>query len=327
MQGLAKASARVRKFVPHTPVPSPAAVDAKEGIAAPRNAGRRLAPTLKPEGFDQLAHDARNVLSALKLYCELLAEPGVLTPGNSHYAQELEAISETASKLVERLSAPRRSESGRSPAMRGIAGGDSEMSLVGIEGSWPDDAVGDLGQTLLEMRSLLAGIAGPRVELEIAAMPCGGRSRLSKEDFTRVMLNLVRNASEAMPQGGRLRITAQYGQGLSFLEPGLIPDGCTRSVVIAVEDTGPGVPKEMEQEIFSPGFSTREDVAIWPQQPHRGLGLSIVRSLLEAAGGTAGVCPGAGNGARFELELPVTSGMYEITHTARLVADAAGSHA
>jgi len=336
MQGLAKAQARVSKFVPHTPVPGPAVVDAKEGSAAPRNAGRRLAPTLKPEGFDQLAHDARNVLSALKLYCELLAEPGVLTAGNGHYAQELEAISETAAKLVERLAAPRRSvlhESGPGSALRGIAGRESEavtgdgFVAADLSGAWPADAVEDLGQALFEMRPLLAGIAGPRVELEIAAMPCSGRSRLSKEDLTRVMLNLVRNASEAMSQGGRLRITAQYGRGLSFLDPGLIPDGCPRTVVIAVEDTGPGVPKEIEQEIFSPGFTTREDAAIWPQQPHRGLGLSIVRSLLEAAGGTAGVCPGTGNGARFELELPVTSGMYEITNTVRLVADAAGSHA
>ena len=105
MQGLIKSEARIRKFVPHASVPVNVVAEAKEvsATALPAKA-RRLAPTLKPEGFDQLAHDARNVLSALKLYCELLAEPGVLTAGNCHYAQELEAISDTASQLLERLS-------------------------------------------------------------------------------------------------------------------------------------------------------------------------------------------------------------------------------
>jgi len=276
------------------------------------------------------------VLSALKLYCELLGEPGVLTDGNCHYAQELEAISDTASKLVERLSAPWRAGS-----VRGVVPGawtpgpDTEVSVgeanpihsAGLSGSFPADGVDDFGRELLEMRPLLAGIAGPRIDLEIATMPCGGRSRLSKEDFTRVMLNLVRNASDAMPQGGRLRITAQYGGGWSFLDPRLIPDECPQTVTITVEDSGPGIPESIREEIFSPGFTTRQAGASWPEQPHRGLGLSIVRLLVEAAGGTARACSAARRGARFELELPITSGMYEIPNSGRLMADAAGSHA
>ena len=158
-------------------------------------------------------------------------------------------------------------------------------------------------------------------------MPCGGRSRISREDLTRVMLNLVRNASEAMPDGGRVRITAQYGEGLSFLKPELAPNGCSRTVMIAVEDSGSGIPEELRDEIFVPGFTTRQTAASWPEQPHRGLGLSIVRGLVEGAGGTARARSAAGGGARFELELPVTSGMYEMANTGRLVADSAGKDA
>lgn len=88
MQGLVKATARVKKFVPHSPDPSHVVTDAKEvSPITPTPRYGRLAPRLRPEGFDQLAHDARNVLSALRLYCELLAEPGVLTPVNCHYAR------------------------------------------------------------------------------------------------------------------------------------------------------------------------------------------------------------------------------------------------
>jgi signal transduction histidine kinase len=189
------------------------------------------------------------------------------------------------------------------------------------DGIGPGDGIDDLGRELLDLRPLLAGIAGPRVQLEIASMPCGGRSCLSKEDFTRVMLNLVRNAAEAMPDGGRLRITAQYDGGWSFLDPGLIPDEGPRTVTVAVEDTGPGVPVEIREEIFIPGFTTRAAASSWPATQHRGLGLSIVRSLIEAAGGTVRLCSASGRGARFELDLAITSGMYEITNTSHLVAD------
>jgi signal transduction histidine kinase len=335
MQGLIKSGMQVRKFVPHSPVPV-AVVAGAEAVSATRvpEKGRRFAPTLKPEGFDQLAHDARNVLAALKLYCELLAEPGVLTAANAHYAQELEAISDTASKLVESLSAPRRSRLWQDgmPVSRGASFQEAELPdgeaalirATDLSDPWPSDCVDDLGHELFEMRPLLAAIAGPRIQLEIEAMPCGGRCLLSTEDLTRVMLNLVHNASEAMPDGGRLRITSQHGEGLSFLDPDLIPEGRPQTVVIAVEDSGPGIPKEILDQILSPGFTTRQAASSWRGHAHRGLGLSIVRGLIEAAGGTVRIGSAALGGARFELELPITSGMYEMANGARLMADSAG---
>jgi signal transduction histidine kinase len=178
----------------------------------------------------------------------------------------------------------------------------------------------DLGLELLGMRPLLAAIAGPRIELEIESLPCGGPTRLSKEDLIRVLLNLVRNASEAMPEGGKLRITAQYGDGLSFLDPGQVPDALPCSVVIAVQDNGPGIPESAREQIFSAGFTTRETDRSWPGVRHRGLGLTIVRDLIEAAGGRVRVSSSS-HGARFELELPITYGMYEITNTSGLMAD------
>ena len=336
MQGSVKA--RIGKFIPHSPVPSTVVGSQQTGPLRPPENVRRSAPTLKPEGFDQLAHDTRNLLSALRLYCELLAEPGVLAAGNSHYAQELVAISDTASKLVERLSAPRRA--GRRPGLgtgarqsttreaEAILGDANPIHPTELNVPWPaPERVDDFGRLLLEMRPLLAGIAGPSVRLEIAAMPCAGQSRLTKEDFTRVMLNLVRNASEAMPEGGRVRIAAQYGDGLSFLEPGLLPDSSPRTTIITIEDSGPGIPEEIRERIFLPRFTTRQAAAVWPKPPHRGLGLSIVRELIEAAGGTVRASSSSGRGARFELELPITSGTYEITNNIGIVADEAARHA
>jgi signal transduction histidine kinase len=321
MQGLAKLPTRISKFVPHSSDVTPKRLSPAPGTPV---------PILKPERFDQLAHDARNVLSALRLYCDLLAEPGVLTSGHGHYAQELQAVTETASRLVERLAAPRRRGSRRSLPKRhqnssrevnAPLPGQEPRDAISLAEPWPGDTTEDIGCELRSMRPLLAAIAGPRIDLKIEALPCGGRTWLSKEDLTRVMLNLVRNASEAMPEEGKLRITAQYGDGLSFLEAGRVPDTLPHSVVIAVEDSGPGIPEDLREEIFKAGFTTRATGSNWPEIPHHGLGLSIVRSLIEAAGGTALARSSPGGGARFELELPITSGMYEIIDTRCLVAD------
>jgi signal transduction histidine kinase len=307
MQALAKSPARITKFVPHS-----------TGATA-----NRISPILKPERFDQLAHDARNMLSALRLYCDLLAEPGVLTSDHGHYAQELLAVTETASRLVERLAAPRRTVSRRS-ALKGKLRPSLHATSSGAPAlgePWPGEAVDDLGAELRGMRPLLAAIAGPAIELEIETMSCGGRTWLSKEDLTRVMLNLARNAADAMPDRGRLRITAQYGDGLSFVEAGQIPVARPRSVVITVEDTGPGITDELREEIFKAGFTTHTKGSNWPGIPHNGLGLTIVRSLIEAAGGTVRAASSPAGGARLEVELPITSGMYELLDKSSLVAD------
>jgi signal transduction histidine kinase len=316
MSGLMKVPARIRKFVPHR--------DGLKSDEKHAEAGRAL-PVLKPEGFDRLAHDARNVLSALQLYCELLAEPGVLSTPHTHYAQELQAISDTTVRLVEGMSisrrSPRRTESRKAAAdsfAQHVPLGAAYPSKTGIAES--REGIDDLGQELQRMRPLLTAIAGTRIELEVESQPCAGRIQLSNENLTRVLLNLVRNASEAMPGGGKLRITAQYSDGFSFLDPSRLT-GAPKNVVIAVQDNGPGIPEHMREQIFNVGFTTRKTTQAWPAVQHRGLGLSTVRALVEASGGSVRLSSSAGRGARFELELPVTYGTYQIADSKRLVAD------
>src|SRR5580704_18145166 len=59
----------------------------------------------RKEPLAAIAHDTRNVVAALRLYCDLLAEPGVLSEGHQHYAAELQAIAAASSGLVEQLAA------------------------------------------------------------------------------------------------------------------------------------------------------------------------------------------------------------------------------
>jgi two-component system NtrC family sensor kinase len=173
----------------------------------------------------------------------------------------------------------------------------------------PPTSIANLAVELLANRNLLAALAGPRIALTVnldgGALPV----RLTGEDLTRVMVNLVKNAAEAMAGSGRIQI----GLLTHSSAPGGAAGLAAERLLLTIEDTGPGVSgpgidtTDLDR-IFTPGFTTRgKDAAgngAWPAS-HRGLGLSITRSILEAAGGRIQVSNNMPSGARFEIELPV----------------------
>jgi len=245
--------------------------------------------------LDGLAHDARNLVTALQLCAELLGEPGVLQPEHAHVAAEIASIADASAGLMRKLGSMARAERTR-------------------EAAPVERPVTDLAEELRQLGGLLAALAGPRIVVQTACLPCAGMLRLSEENLTRVLLNLVRNAADAMPEGGRIRITAQRGGGASFYWT--LPDGwqggdrageAAETVVLAVEDNGPGIRPELRERIFEPGFSTRRGLAPWPEAAHQGLGLSIARQLVEDAGGTIRASSGGRRGTRIEIEMPLTN--------------------
>jgi signal transduction histidine kinase len=140
-------------------------------------------------------------------------------------------------------------------------------------------------EELQRILPLVSAIAGPGVSIELKHCAQDWPLPLSSEDLTRVMANLVRNASEAMAGSGRIQIAVEETAGF---------------VVLSVADEGPGIPRELMERVFQAGFSSRESHAqsaangkafepapspAWPVR-HRGLGLSIVRSIVSAARGT-----------------------------------------
>jgi len=278
----------------------------------PIHANLDLQESVSPtsENLAAVAHDARNMVTALGLYCELLEEPGVLLPAFRHYGSELRMLATASRRLVDKLT-----------RLDGNAGGDgtvvSDAALncnVDICEPSPNASrttqywaevsptlIRDFAWELQSNRNLLAALAGPAISVTIDTEGGAYPIRLTSEDLTRILVNMVKNAVEAMPEGGRLHLNLREAPTAPGQDPWLI---------LNIADNGPGIPHDGFEEIFKPGYSTHSRNSHgkdrW-QAEHRGLGLAITRSIVEAAGGTIHAANRDPLGACFQIELPAHS--------------------
>ena len=288
--------------------------------------------TLRSEGesLSEVAHDARNMVTALGIYCDLLEEPGVLASPYVHYGHELRLVAAASRRLVEKLVAldshvdsrvdardgsspaidefPRRN-AGRWPLLTAAAKNPSQSAAPAAASVHEDDRnrrwdllpavpVANLAAELLANRNLLSALAGPSIALTVETEAGARPVRLTGEDLTRILVNLVKNAAEAMPGGGRIAIRLCERPSLA---------GTAEYLALTIEDNGPGIPESALEKIFTPGYTTREagkSEGGWALS-HRGLGLAISRSIIEAAGGRIVATRRKEGGARFAIELPV----------------------
>ena len=144
----------------------------------------------------------------------------------------------------------------------------------------------DLGEAVARAVPLLRQAAGSRVRVELERAPAP-RVRIDPVQLEQVLLNLVINARDAMPGGGRVRV-----------EVGPDPAGPGGAARLRVTDTGPGIPAEQRDRVFEPFFTTKAD------RGGTGLGLSTVFAIVTGHGGTIALGPATGGGAEFLISLP-----------------------
>jgi signal transduction histidine kinase len=252
----------------------------------------------------EVAHDARNMVTALALYCDLLSEPGVLSESHMHYANELRLVAAASRRLVEKLMLVDLND-GAIPAAFPLSLPQSRLSAgrPSQAGSLPDAPIDNLQKELLANRSLLDAIAGLAIAVNVRTEGGARPVHLSRADLTRVLVNLVKNAAEAVRGAGSIDITLRER-----------PDarGEAATLVLIVEDSGPGISEELLETIFESGYTARKQNAEEAQNgggpvTQNGLGLAIVRSLMETAGGTIRADNRFEGGARFTIELPIRS--------------------
>lgn len=244
--------------------PTPQLVTAKAAQLA------RLSPSAK------LAHDARNTLCSLQMLAGLLAEPGVLQAPFARYAADLQTVSTSLHGLVDQLAA---------------LGEVAPTPLATVKQGPSAPTFQSAGDLLQSCEGLLQAVAGPTVAVHVSSERALPSLAIDEDELSRVLVNLVKNASEAMgANGGTVRVTARLA--LSRTEP---------AVLLHVSDNGPGIPAHALGQIFEPGFSSKRNA-----HGPCGLGLAIVRELVEAAGGAVKVASTRRRGTTFELRLPAS---------------------
>jgi len=260
------------------------------------------------ERLVEVAHDARNMVTALGLYCDLLKEPGVLSPDFGHYGDELQILAAASRRVVEKLMALRgqgatESALGDTTLNARVAnwneGRPAASQAVGYWEKIPATLIHDMAFELQSSRNLLSALAGPGIALNVDAVDGALPVAMTSEDLTRILVNLLKNAVEAMPTGGKILLSLRESPAAPGEDPWL---------VLNIEDNGPGIATDAVERVFEPGCTTRtkpgQTSGGWRGE-HMGLGLSITRSIVEAAGGRIHAANRDPTGACFQIELPV----------------------
>ena len=168
------------------------------------------------------------------------------------------------------------------------AGRLTQQMLSFARRQFHDARLVDLNQLVAGMDRLLAQLAGSAVDVRLDLAPEPAPVRLDSNQMELALVNLVRNAVDAMPEGGRLAV------GTSALDLA----GTGRWVAVTVADTGEGMTPEVARKATEPFFTTKEP------GKGTGLGLSMVAGFAEQSGGRIEIESAPGQGTRITLMLP-----------------------
>ena len=251
--------------------------DRKRAEESLRESQEQLRQAQKMEAVGRLAggvaHDFNNLLSVILSYGELLLES--LDPSDPIRADidEIHKAAMRAATLTRQLLVL------------------SRQHVVAPK-------VVDLHDVLAGMQSMLQRILGEDVELVLVPPKARGRVNVDPCHVEQVILNLVVNARDAMPMGGKLTLETENVVLDESYALNHVPAKAGRHVMMAVSDTGTGMDRETQRRIFEPFFTTKE------VGKGTGLGLSTVFGVVQQGGGNISVYSEVGKGTTFKVHLP-----------------------
>jgi two-component system cell cycle sensor histidine kinase/response regulator CckA len=249
-----------------------------EDITEKRALEAQLRQAQKMEAVGRLArgvaHDFNNVLAAIIGCSDLIGLR--LKPGDPWFddIQEIRRAAERGAGLTRQLLAFSRKQM-------------LEAQLV------------DLNVVVAHCHSLMQRLAGERTPVRIITGSDPTTVRIEPGQLEQMLMNLVVNARDAMPNGGAIDVRVEritFGERAVLRYPDLTGGTFAR---IAVSDTGVGIPIDMQPHVFEPFFTTKDPAK------GTGLGLSIVYGIAKEAGGTVSFSTAPNEGTTFEVLLPL----------------------
>ena len=235
-----------------------------------------------------VAHDFNNLLTAISGHCDLLLLRH--DQGDGDYADlvQIHQNANRAAALVGQLLAYSRKQNLQPEVL-------------------------DLRNTLSDSTHLLNRLVGERIRLTLDHDPGLSPIRADKRQLEQVLMNLVVNARDAMPEGGNIRIETEN----TTLTEGMTRDRVTvpagSYVVLRVHDTGVGIDEDKRVQIFEPFWTTKKT------GEGTGLGLSTAYGIIKQTGGYIFVDSTIGVGTTFSILIPAHDAPLEIEDTPEVV--------
>jgi two-component system, cell cycle sensor histidine kinase and response regulator CckA len=247
----------------------------------------------------RIEEDLRRTQEEL-LHVQKLEAVGRLAGGVAHdFNNLLTAISGHADLLLEQLNESDEARAEVDEIKHGVqrAAALTRQLLAFSRKQVMQPTVLDLHAVITEMRRMLGRLIGENIELITNSDAAGATIRADRGQIEQVLMNLVVNARDAMPRGGRVSISTSEVE-VTVAEPH--PSGATPGsyVRVVVADTGTGMQKEVLDHIFEPFFTTKE------VGKGTGLGLATVYGIVKQSGGFIHVLSDPGKGTSIELLLP-----------------------
>jgi two-component system cell cycle sensor histidine kinase/response regulator CckA len=254
-----------------------------EDITERKQAERQLHEAQKMEAIGRLvggvAHDFNNLLTGIMLYCDLLMAGLEGSSRLRHHAEEIRLAGEHGGALIQQLLAVARQQ------------------VV-------EPRVLSLNEVVARMRNLLSRLIGENIDLVTELADDLWCVKMDPAQAQQIILNLVLNARDAMPDGGRVTLQTRNCAGVQEKRDGQDQD-LTPGIELTVTDTGCGMDAETRSHLFEPFFTTKR-----PGQGN-GLGLATVHNVVQQDGGTIAVESELGQGTRVIVRLPRVQAEFE----------------